>query len=275
MIADPLHFPKIHPDAYAPLEREPDFDPALHLALEVPEQRWTLEELGYTDEQIAQAPSPLAFTSPFRLLSSHGAEILKELARDLKKHAYQSAEKETNQGSRNITMLPGGVYRSRFLRDLCSSPEITEFLSDIAGTAIGPHSLPSQQAYINYAPPRVEDHVDIWHTDSIGFDFVLMASDPATLKGGEFEVYLGTREQAAKASGLGAGDLNLGFNEGLQSDRIVSFSFPDIGYAVFQQGNYVVHRARKLEQPCERMTVVPGFICLDTTHKRRFLVFMI
>lgn len=266
MIADPLQFPENYPDAYVRLENEPIFDPCVHLALEAPERLWTLDELGYTDQLISEMPGPIAFTSPFRLMSAEGAGTLKEIARDLQKHAEQSAENESYQGNRNLTVLNGGVYRSRFLRDLCNCPEITDFLSGIAGTPLGPHSLPSQQAYINYAPPCIEDHVDIWHTDSIGFDYVLMASDPATLKGGEFEIFLGTREEAAQVCGLGANNLNMGFADGLSPDRVLSFRFPDIGYAIFQQGNYVVHRARKLDQPGERITIVPGFMCLDTRH---------
>ena len=106
--------------------------------------------------------------------------------------------------------------------------------------------------------------MDVWHADSIGFDYVLMASDPKDLEGGEFEVFLGTREQAAEATGPGADALNLGFNGDLPAERTVSFRFPEKGFAIFQQGYHVIHRARRLDKPGERMTVVPGFMPLDT-----------
>jgi len=263
MQTNPLPFPDTLPKGYAYLLDEPTFDPARHLALEAPAQVWGLEALGYDEDRILAAPSKVGFTAPFRLLTPEGADAMEQVARDLKLHMTRAADVESYSGNRNQAFLAGGVYRSRFLRDLCNSLDVADFLSEIAGAPIGPHSLPSQQVYINYAPPKVEEHVDVWHADSIGFDYVLMASDPAMLKGGEFEVFLGTRAQASEATGLGPDALNLGYNGELPRDRTVSFRFPNKGYAIFQQGNYVIHRARRLDEPGERMTVVPGFVPLD------------
>ncbi|MDX1528972.1 MAG: hypothetical protein R3337_10125 [Gammaproteobacteria bacterium] len=266
MRAKPLEFPKSIPAGYPPLADDPLFDPGRHLALETPERIWSLEELGYGSDVIARVPSPMAFTAPFRLLTHEGAEVLLQVVRGLKRFTQQAADLEEYEGNRNQTYLAGGVYRSRFLRDLCNSPEVAEFLSRIAATPIAPHSLPSQQLYINYAPKNPEDHVDIWHADSIDFDYVLMASDPETLKGGEFEVFLGTRAEAASFAGFEDGHLNRGIGDVIPDDRIVSFRFPKKGFAIFQQGHFVIHRAKKLLEPGERMTLVPGYVSLDLSY---------
>ena len=43
----PIHFNEL-PNGYAALENEPEFDPAIHLALEKPETLYSLSDLGYT-----------------------------------------------------------------------------------------------------------------------------------------------------------------------------------------------------------------------------------
>ncbi len=53
--------------------------------------------------------------------------------------------------------------------------------------------MSSQQVYINFAPEDLTKAIDNWHVASIGFDYVLMASDPATLNGGRFEFFRGLR----------------------------------------------------------------------------------
>ena len=266
MRARPLQFPHSVPAGYPPLADDPPFDPARHLALTPPERVWSLKDLGYRDEMIERTPSPVAFTSPFRVLSEEGAALLLQVVRALKIFTQQAADLEEYEGNRNQTYLAGGVYRSRFLRDLCNSAEVAKFLSGIAGTPIAPHSLPSQQLYINYAPKNPDDHVDIWHADSIDFDYVLMASNPETLKGGEFEVFLGTRAEAAAFAGFEDGHLNRGIGDVIPDDRVVSFRFPAKGFAIFQQGYFVIHRAKKLLAPGERMTLVPGYVSLDLSY---------
>jgi hypothetical protein len=264
MRSEPLQFPSSIPKGYDERPDEPPFDPARHLALEPPDERWTLADLGYDPETIAQAPSPLAITSPFRLLSREGAATLEEIALGLRRLAQQGNEIEGFQSNRNPTFLTGGVYRSRFLRALCAAPEILDFCSELAGTPLAAHSLPSQQLYINYAPEELSADVDIWHADSIGFDYVLLASDPATFEGGTFEFFLGTRDEGAGYLGLPVDQLNRGRSEGIPAGRTKTLRFPGPGAAILQQGGYVVHRARRLERPGQRITVVPGLVPLDT-----------
>ena len=92
---------------------------------------------------------------------------------------------------------------------------------------------------------------------------MMMATDPNSFDGGEFEVFLGTTTEAAQLLGMEESKLNLRTTQELPSERVVKFDFPAAGYAVFQQGNRVVHRGRRLNKPGDRITVVPGYVSRD------------
>ena len=254
MLLNPLVFPHSRPDAYHSFEDEEHYDPDRHLALEFPDQIWTLDEFGYTNEEIDQCASTVAVTSPFRLLSNEGVEVLRSIALRLKSVKSEIA------GNRTPSHLAGGVYRSRFLRDFCACPVIAEHMSRIAGTELMPHSMPSQQVYINYAPDDVSKAVDAWHYDGIGFDYVLMLSDPTRFQGGRFEYFRGTKFEIAEKFGLEVTQVRRGVTEDLDEERILDTRFPAAGYAIFQQGNMVIHRAARLLVPAERITLVPGLV---------------
>lgn len=256
MLAAPLPFPRELPSGYAALPGEPAFDPARHLALEPPRQTWRLADLGYTAQDIRHCASDVAVAGPFRLLSEEGTALAQSIALTLR---------ELSQASdRTAKYVAGGVYRSKFLRDLCNCPAITEFISGIAGCALLPHSMPSQQLYLNYAPDDPAQAVDTWHLDSIGFDYVVLLSDPKTFSGGEFQFFLGTKGEAAgllRTDEVGLTEANA---RDLPPSRVVSAAFPRAGYALFQQGTLVVHRATRLMQRAERITMVPGLVARDT-----------
>jgi len=256
MLALPLPFPERVPPGYQSLFAEPTFDPARHLALEPPQEVWRLSELGYTAEDVHNCASEIAVAGPFRLLSEEGTAVARSVAVALRKLAQTS--------DRTAKYLAGGVYRSKFLRDLCNCPMVTDFLSGIAGCALLPHSMPSQQLYINYAPDDPDQAVDTWHVDSIGFDYVLLLSDPRTFSGGRFEFFRGTQQEAAQLLGTDARGLTAANSRDLPAGRVVSPVFPEAGYAVFQQGNLVVHRATRLEHRAERITMVPGLVARET-----------
>jgi hypothetical protein len=256
MLAEPLSFPQELPPSYQPLADEPAFDPARHLALEPPRQVWRLAELGYTPAQIEACASDVGVAGPLRMLSEEGVVAARAVARSLRAHCLSS--------DRTARYLAGGVYRSRFLRDLCNCAQVTAFLSEIVGCELLPHSMPSQQIYINYAPEDVTRAVDTWHVDSIGFDYVLLLNDPRTLSGGDFQFFHGTIEQAARLLGTEAERLTEANAQDLPADRVVTASFPAAGYALLQQGNLIVHRATALTRPGERITLVPGLVARDT-----------
>ncbi len=258
MMTAALPFPASHPASYTALPEEPAFDPALHLAMEAPTTSWSLRDFGYSAAEVAACASPVAIAGPFRLLSAAGVAAAREVALALKERSLTS--------DRTAHYTPGGVYQSKFMRDLCNSPEVAAFFSQIAGCELAPHTMPSMQLYINYAPDDITKAVDTWHTDSIGFDTVILASDPAQFSGGKFQYFRGTRQEAAALLETRPEDLAGAIAKDLPPERVSSVQFPAAGYAVFQQGTMVVHRASRLERRGERNTMVIGFVARDVTH---------
>jgi hypothetical protein len=242
-LAKALEFPALGPADFTELAAEPLFDPGRHLALEKPETVTTLAELGYSDEEIAACPSTLGITSCFRILSDEGVACLIEVARNLAPYA-RSVERISR-------MVRGGAYQSKFLRDLCQSPEITAALSEIYHAPILPHSIPHQLGHLNYNPETVGENVDKWHVDTLRLDYVMFVTDPNAIAGGEFEYFHGTKHEMADLAARG---------ETPPLDRVVAPNLPGPGYAVLQQGNMVVHRAKALRQAGERITMVNGYV---------------
>ena len=242
-LASPIAFPATMPEGFAPLEREPEFVPSRHLALERPDQITSLGELGYGADEIATCPSDFGVTSPFRMLTDEGAEAMLEVARLLEPFCQGNF-----RISRNVR---GGVYRSKFLRDLCLSPDVAAFVSEVTGVPMLPHAMPHQLGHLNYAPETVGENVDKWHTDTLRVDYVMFVTDPTTVQGGEFQYFNGTRHEMAALRSRG---------ESVPADRIVTPALPEKGYAVLQQGNMVVHRAKGLSASGERITMVSAYV---------------
>ena len=243
VLAKALEFPTVLPEGFPVLEREPAFDPARHLALERPERIVSLRDLGYSPEEIAACPTDLGITSCFRILSNEGVACLLEVARGLERHV---------RGIERISrMVRGGAYQSRFLRDLCLSPDIAQWISEICGAPMAPHSIPHQLGHLNYNPLKVGENVDKWHVDTLRIDYVMFVTDPNAVEGGEFEYFLGTRHEAKALHGAG---------QTLPPDRVIAPRLPGPGYAVLQQGNMVVHRAKGLRRAAERITMVNGYV---------------
>ena len=262
--AEPLSMPADRPAHITRSIDEPTFNAKRHLALTFPEKIDTLEDFGYDAAARARTPSPVAITSPFRLLSDEGVKALEAVLQELKRDAVVA------KGQRLSVFLAGGVYRSRFLQELVRSPALLDHLSAIAGTPLAPHPMPQYQAYVNYAPEDPTKVVDNWHVDSLGFDAVLMVNDPAKLKGGRFQYFRGTREECMALTGAADEQaLTFGWTTELPADRVISAEFPGAGYAFFMQGDYVFHRAGRLEEPGDRITVVPGFVARDLTYPER------
>jgi len=253
--ADTPPYPGDLPASVPSVLDEPRFEAARHLALETPAEVWSLADFGYTPAETAASPSPVAVTSPFRILTEEGVATLQAVLRSLLPYADRSI------GRRLSTFLRRSVQRSAFVRGLVGDPSLLEHLSAIAGTPLSAHSIPGMQSFVNYAPLEPGRSVDSWHVDSIGFDAVLMVSDPSSLDGGRFQYFRGTRGELAQRIGLATeGELVLGHDAELPADRVVEAAFPAAGYAVFMQGDMVFHRAAPLHRPGERMTLVAGFL---------------
>ena len=241
-------FPEILPAGYEWFADEPVFNPAVHLALEKPVKIRHLQEFGYSEKEIASKATSVAVTSPFRILSDEGAKIMLQVARSLRQHAI-SCERIEN-------MVRGGCYRSRFLRDLCIEPSVTNLLCEIYGVDVAPHTMPVHLGHINFSPSDLSKAVDKWHHDTLPLDYVMMVSDPATLSGGKFEYFEGTKHEMAELASRG---------ETPPRDRVEVPFFPGPGYAIALHGNMIVHRGASLNKPTERITMVNGYISTDTS----------
>ena len=234
------------PQGFTWLASEPEFNPARHLALEAPELVESLSDFGYAPEEIAACPSDFAVSSIFRVLSEEGAACLLDVCRQLSAFTSSNARIERN--------TRGGVYRSRFLRDLCLSQDVTDFMSQIAGVSLAPHSIAHQLGHLNYNPHEVGKNVDKWHVDTLRYDYVMFVTDPKEVVGGEFQYFKGTKHEMAAFKAAG---------QEVPQERVVSPKMPGPGYAVMQQGNMVVHQAKGLREAGERITMVNGYVAAD------------
>ena len=93
----------------------------------------------------------------------------------------------------------------------------------------------------------------------------MMVSDPNQQVGGRFQYFLGTKKEIQEIKDN---------NQSIPEDRIISPEFPGPGYIIVMQGNMVVHRGAKLEQPFDRVTMVNGYVPLnlDSVDPSRFLI---
>ena len=228
------------PPGYDRLESDVEWDPR-YLELVPPERVGLLDEFG-DDAAGPTAISPVAITSPFRLLSDEGVAILQAVCTEL--------ERAAGSDERIAKRARGGVYRSEFLRGLYGDPAVLAFLSDLAQARLEPHPVSHHAVHINYAPDDLSRNVDQWHRDAVAFDYVLMVNDPRPMKGGRFEYFFGSVEE---------GKALLESGEGLPPERVMTPDFPGPGWAVFQQGHRVLHRAARLEERYPRVTVVASY----------------
>jgi hypothetical protein len=212
-----------------------------YLQLEHPERTYSLSELGAGDGE-ADARSPLAITSAFRILSDDGVAALQAICAELRRHARATTW--------TATQSIGAVLRSRFLHGLSRDATLARFLSEIAQAPLEPHPLPHTAVVVNYPPNEASRELSPWHQDAIAFDYVLMVSDPKPMKGGRFEYFLGSLDEARRL---------LADRGTISRERIRSIDFPGAGWALFHQGDRVVHRVTRLERPYERTTLVGAY----------------
>lgn len=243
-----IPFPEDLPPGFQWFENETVFDPSVHLSLEMPDTLTHLQEFGYSDEEVSRKATSVAVSSPFRILSDEGAAVLLQVARTLREHAI-SCERIEN-------MVRGGCYRSKFLRDLCVDPSLTEMMCEIYQTDVAPHTMPLHLGHMNFSPDDLSRAVDKWHHDTLPLDTVMMVSDPATLDGGKFEYFVGTKAEMAELAKEGKTP---------PQDRVVAPHFAGPGYAIALHGNMVVHRGGPLNKPGERISMVNGYVATDTS----------
>jgi hypothetical protein len=229
------------PPGYERLRNDVSWDAGRHLQLEPPQHVTLLDEWGQ-DAAGPTALSPVAITSPFRLLSDEGAAVLQMLCAELEQYAVGD--------ERIAKKVRGSIYRSQFLQGMYEDAAVLEFLRGLAQAPLEPHPVSHHAFHINYAPDDLSRNVDQWHRDVIAFDYVLMVSDPRPMRGGRFEYFVGAVEEGRELIEAGAG---------LPPDRVASPTFPGPGWAVLQQGHRVLHRATRLEERYPRITMVGSY----------------
>ena len=252
LLADEGFPTKELPPGYEFSVQEPQFDPKIHLQLEAPERIFTMEQLGYKESIRARFPSPNALTSPARVLSKEGVATLKNISEQLLPFVWYRDNR-----ARVPAVLRGTNFRSRFIRDLCLSQDVSNFFSDLFHTPLMPHTVGHNQGHMNFSPKDLSASVDSWHHDSTAFDYVLMVHNPRELEGGRFEVFLGTCAEGARLV-KETGDL--------PRDRVYAPDYPDAGYACFMQGAAVFHRATRLLKQGFRNSLVQSYVTRDVRY---------
>jgi hypothetical protein len=133
-------------------------------------------------------------------------------------------------------------------------PELVSFLAKLAQADLREHPVGHHRVQLNFAPDELARDVDVWHYDVVAYDFVMLLTDPAAMKGGNTEFFRGTvKEGMAILAGQGA----------IPPERIGAVGYPGAGWAFLQQGHQVLHRAARLEEPCPRVSLVASYYCAD------------
>ena len=147
--AHTLPFPEGRPSDYLPLADEPTFDPAQHLALEMPTETTDLATLGYQTSDLEQCASTFAVSDAFRILSTEGVAAMRHVCDQI----YHNRNATEGTGANRLgSYARGAGYRSQFVRDFCDSPELAAHLSAIAGISLGRHSVPAVACGVTMRP---------------------------------------------------------------------------------------------------------------------------
>lgn len=254
-----LPFPDQRPPSYIKLGKEPVFEASKHLALGPVEKITTLGELGYSEVEVKACPSDFGVSTAFRILSREGVAAMHEICNAM----YENRNVSIGTGLNRLgSYVRGAGYRSQFIKDFCDNPELSDYLSNMAGVSLARHSIPAVACGVNYAPKDIRKAVDTWHVDSVAFDVVMMVSDPQLLEGGEFQYFHGTKMEGQRLLGIEGEE---GLDTELPQERTITVPFPAAGYGFMQQGNMIFHRACRLKQKAERITMVPSFVVTPST----------
>ena len=231
---------------YEQILPELDYVPEEDLDLVPPAHTVTLSNLGYPDD--SPTPTRHGVTGSFKILSRSGVEKLQLIASELAHFLPPNGKPRK---------LREAIYRFRFIRDLCRCPRLTSFLSSIVGIELMPCSFILQRGHLNYAPPKLDWDVVAWHTDTINFSLALLINDPSEYKGGQYEYFLGTREEAKKL--LERGD-------SIPAERVIQLDHTEPGCGIFAQGDYVMHRVAPLQDRGERIVLVNAYMFANVSY---------
>ena len=178
--AEPEHAASLQPMGYDVLDEEEAFDWRLHLQLsnlstsstlpttptvdplreeeeEVELTLTSLLSLGYNAEHVDKLSTSFGQSSSFRVLSEEGILTLRTALARLDRHAQSSP--------RIAKVLRGSSFRSKFIRDLCLCPQLTQYVSDLANCCLVPHPMLITNAHTNLLAEggRRVELVDKWY----------------------------------------------------------------------------------------------------------------
>jgi len=162
-------------------------------------------------------------------------------------HQIINSHSDKIQSNDRISFYLRGLgYHSSFLRDLCYSPPILQYLRHITGIELIPHYLFSNVGHVNIGLPNQKD-VDHWHYDSVPYVLILLVTDPMTFEGGILEYE--------------------------KESRVFQVRFPHAGYAFFMKGSEIRHHVTTLHSG-RRWTLINSYMdkkeTRDTTNLKTF-----
>jgi hypothetical protein len=157
-----ISFPKFSPEQFkVAAYQEPQYDPKIHLDLEMPEfiinlnfEKFHFENFSIENKndcaRLNEFLQPgLAFTSTFRVLSEEGLRVLNEIIEYHKENTPQLS-KQTN---RQAWCMRGLGYASKFIRDFNMCPILAQKMTLYAGKSLTNHSMPMNFSHINIGIP--------------------------------------------------------------------------------------------------------------------------
>ncbi|KAF9730601.1 hypothetical protein PMIN01_11470 [Paraphaeosphaeria minitans] len=222
--------------AVARLKAVPKFDPARHLARAFPEEKMSMQELGFAEDI---GVSPVAVSVPFQLFTPEAVNIMRD----------------------EIFCVPDNC--APFTWDAWNHAETIALISEIAEVELVP-AMHYEIAHINLSSKSKEDAqqelekyqehqrryqedegiggcrevvetpIVGWHTDSYPFVCVLMMSDVRGMIGGETAIRM-------------------------VNGKVLKMRGPSQGCAVIMQGRYITHQAMRALGAQERITSVTSF----------------
>ena len=96
-----------------------------------------------------------------------------------------ASSKDMRSATRAPSVCAAGTDCSQFFfAGMYSDPRLIEFLSNLAQAELREHPIGHHQVQLNFAPEELSKDVDVWHHDVVAYDFVLLLTDPAQMKGG-------------------------------------------------------------------------------------------
>ncbi|KAL5386739.1 hypothetical protein PMIN06_010543 [Paraphaeosphaeria minitans] len=240
--------------AVARLKAVPKFDPARHLARAFPEEKMSMQELGFAEDI---GVSPVAVSVPFQLFTPEAVNIMRDeifCVPDKYKFSSNIAKSQLRGYAKDC---------APFTWDAWNHAETIALISEIAEVELVP-AMHYEIAHINLSSKSKEDAqqelekyqehqrryqedegiggcrevvetpIVGWHTDSYPFVCVLMMSDVRGMIGGETAIRM-------------------------VNGKVLKMRGPSQGCAVIMQGRYITHQAMRALGAQERITSVTSF----------------